>query len=98
MNFKSTVMPGVRAFASTMRVKLCRERLATTAARAPFSGQSSPAKAQLRTNWRVCPMTGQLQQRWSLDDSQEPPSRRIARLFQQAGLMFGLFLGARTFN
>jgi hypothetical protein len=43
-------------------------------------------------------MTGQLQQRWSLDDSQEPPSRRIARLFQQVGLMFGLFLGARTFN
>jgi hypothetical protein len=98
MNFKSTVMPGVRAFASTMRVKLCRERPAMARASAPFSSPSSPAKAHLRVNWRVCPMTGQLQQRWSLDDSQDPPSWRIARLFQQAGLMLGLCLGARTFN
>ncbi|KOX99607.1 hypothetical protein [Pseudomonas nunensis] len=98
MNFKSTVMPGVRAFSSTMRVKSCRERLATAVARAPFSSQSSPAKAHLRANWRVCPMTGQLQQRWSVDDSPEPPSRRITRLFQQASQMLGLFLGARTFN
>lgn len=98
MNFKSTVMPGVRAFASTMRVKSCRERLVTAVARVPFSSQSSPAKAHLRANWRVCPMTGQLQQRWSVDDSPEPPSRRITRLFQQASLMLGLFLGARTFN
>lgn len=98
MNFKSTVMPGVRAFASTMRVKLCRERLVTAQVRAPFSSQSSPARAHLRANWRVCPMTGRLQQRWSMDDSQDPPSRRIARLFQQASLMLGLYLGARTFN
>ena len=98
MNFNITVMPGVRAFASTMRVKSCRERVVAARANTPFSSQSSPAMAHLRANWRVCPMTGQLQQRWSLDDSQEPPSRRIARLFQQAGLMFGLFLGARTFN
>lgn len=98
MNFKSTVMPGVRAFASTMRVKLCRERLDMAQARAPFSSQSSPTRAHLRANWRVCPMTGRLQQRWSMDDSQDPPSRRIARLFQQASLMLGLYLGARTFN
>ncbi|MFJ2683591.1 hypothetical protein ACIOYV_07605 [Pseudomonas sp. NPDC087342] len=98
MNFKSTVMPGVRAFASTMRVKSCRERLAPAVARAPFSSHSSPAKAHLRANWRVCPMTGQLQQRWSVDDNSEPPSRRIARLFQQASLMLSLALGARTFN
>jgi hypothetical protein len=98
MNFKSTVMPGVRAFSSTMRVKLCRERPGTARASAPFSSPSSPAKTQRHANWRVCPMTGQLQQRWSLDDSQEPPSRRIARLFQQASLMFELFLGTRTFN
>ncbi|MHC8391727.1 hypothetical protein ACYZTM_27780 [Pseudomonas sp. MDT2-39-1] len=91
MNFKTTVMPGVRAFASTMRVKLCRERLLTTRVSAPFSSPSSPAKAHPRANWRVCPMTGRLQQRWSFDDSQEPPSRRIAR-------MFGLILRARTFS
>lgn len=91
MNFKTTVMPGVRAFASTMRVKLCRERLLTTRVNAPFSTPSAPAKAHPRANWRVCPMTGRLQQRWNFDDSQEPPSRRIAR-------MLGLTRGARTFS
>ncbi|UWF47170.1 hypothetical protein NYP20_17640 [Pseudomonas sp. N3-W] len=98
MNFTTTVMPGVRAFASTMRVKLCRERLVSARACAPFSSPSSPAKAQPRANWRVCPVTGQLQQRWSVDDSQDPQSRSSARLFQQASLMLGLPLGARSFN
>lgn len=98
MNFNITVMPGVRAFASTMRVRLSHERPQANRVVAPFSSPSSPATAPLRANWRVCPMTGQLQQRWSLDDSQEPPSRRIARLFQEASLMLGLLLGARTFN
>lgn len=98
MNFKTTVMPGVRAFASTMRVKLCRERLSTTRPSAPFCAPSAHAKAQPRANWRVCPTTGRLQQRWSFDESQDPPSRRIARLFQQASLMLGLYVGARTFN
>ncbi|WP_448093336.1 hypothetical protein [Pseudomonas lini] len=98
MNFKTTVMPGVRAFASTMRVKLCRERLLTTQARAPFSAPSAHTKAQPRANWRVCPMTGRLQQRGSFDESQEPPSRRTARLFQQVSLMLGLSTGARTFS
>jgi hypothetical protein len=98
MNFKTTVMPGVRAFASTMRVKLCRERLLTTQASAPFSAASTHAKAQPRANWRVCPTTGRLQQRWSFDESQDPPSRRIARLFQPASLMLGLYVGARTLN
>jgi hypothetical protein len=91
MNFKIIVMPGVRAFASTMRVKLCHERLLTTRLSAPFSTPSSQAKAHPRANWRVCPMTGRLQQRWSFDDNQEPPSRRIAR-------MLGLTLGVRTFS
>ncbi|MCX7081159.1 MAG: hypothetical protein NTV76_17810 [Pseudomonas sp.] len=98
MNFKFTVMPGVRAFASTMRVKLRRERLVAARASAPFSSPSSLAKVHPRANWRVCPMTGQLQQRWSLDDSPDPQSRSIARLFQQASLMLGLHLWARTFN
>ena len=55
------------------------------------------AATALRANWRVCPMTGQLQQRWSLDDSQDPQSRGAALLLQQAGLIFGLYLGARTY-
>ncbi len=96
MNFKSTVMPGVRAFASSMRVKLCREH--PVAAHSPFSSPSSRTQAYLRANWRVCPSTGQLQQRWSVDESQEPPSRCFVHCLQQASLMLGLCLGARTFS
>ena len=95
MNFKSTVMPGVRAFASTMRVKLCRER--SVAARSPFSTPCARTQAHLRSNWRVCPASGQLQQRWSVDDSQDPQSRSVAYLFQQAGMIYSLYLGTRTF-
>ena len=96
MNFKSTVMPGVRAFASTMRVKLFCDR--TVQVRTPFSIHSSPAKVLPRANWRICPTTGQLQQRWGIDDSQDPQSRSIARLFQQAMLMLGLYVGTRAFS
>lgn len=92
MNFTTTLMPGVRAFASTLRVKLCRERLASARACAPFASPSSPAKAQPRAHWRVCPMTGQLQQRWSMDDSQDPQSWSIARM------LLGLNLGTCSFN
>ncbi|NBF02941.1 hypothetical protein GV819_11645 [Pseudomonas sp. Fl5BN2] len=95
MHFTSSVMPGVRAFAATMRVKLCREPKAL--ARSPFSSSSPSAATALRANWRVCPMTGQLQQRWSFDDSQDPQSRGAALLLQQAGLIFGLYLGARSY-
>ncbi|RBJ86001.1 hypothetical protein C3L29_002770 [Pseudomonas sp. MWU12-2534b] len=94
MHFTSSVMPGVRAFAATMRVRLCREPKALV--RSPFSSVSPTPATALRANWRVCPMTGQLQQRWSLDDSQEPQSRGAA-LLRQAGLIFGLYLGARTY-
>ncbi|WP_123583443.1 hypothetical protein [Pseudomonas brassicacearum] len=96
MNFKSIVMPGVRAFASTMRVKPCRERPVAT--HSPFSSPSLRTQAHLRATWRVCPSTGQLQQRWSVDESQEPPSRCFAHLLQQASVWLGLHLGARTFS
>lgn len=98
MNFKYTVTPGVRAFASTLRVNLSRERMVMAPAHVPFSSHCSPAKALPRANWRVCPTTGKLQQRWSIDDSQDPQSTSIARLFQQASLMLGLYMGACTFN
>jgi hypothetical protein len=94
MHFTSSVMPGVRAFAATMRVRLCREP--KVLARSPFSCATSTPQAALRANWRVCPMTGQLQQRWSFEDSQDPQSRGAALLLQQAGLIFGLYLGARS--
>lgn len=78
MKFKSTVLPGVRAFVSTMRVKPCRERPLAARSGTPFSSTPSRAQAHLRTNWRVCPITGRLQQRWSVDESQDPQSRRFA--------------------
>ncbi|KTC43424.1 MAG: hypothetical protein ACN6QY_16570 [Pseudomonas sp.] len=94
MIFTSSVMPGVRAFAATMRVKLRPEPKAR--AHSPFSCAMPAHAASLRANWRVCPATGQLQQRWSFDDSQDPQSRGAALFLQQAGLIFGLYLGART--
>lgn len=87
MNFKTTAMPGVRAFASTLRVKLCRER-SSVAARSPFFSPNARPQAHLRAHWRVCPASGVLAQRWAVDDSQEPPSRNFAQLFQQAGMIY----------
>jgi hypothetical protein len=91
MNFTTTVIPGVRAFASTLRVKLCRERLASARACTPFSSPSSPAKAQPRAHWRVCPMTGQLQQRWRMNDNQDPQSWSVARLLLGLNFWTGSF-------
>lgn len=72
MNLKSTVMPGVRAFISTMRVKPCAKRVAGSRVGKLYSTPSS--QAHLRTHWRVCPVSCRLQQRWTFDDSQEPHS------------------------
>ncbi|WMN15105.1 hypothetical protein QL104_17190 [Pseudomonas piscis] len=94
MTFTSSVMPGVRAFAATMRVKLRPEPKAR--ARSPFSRTTAACATHLRANWRVCPTSGQLQQRWSFDDSQDPQSRGAAWLFTQAALILGRYLGART--
>lgn len=92
MNFTSTVMPGVRAFASTMRVKPCAERVAVSRADSLYSTPSSATRP--RANWRVCPVTCRLQQRWSLDDSQDPQSRSLAGLLMRAGLLPNLSRGS----
>ena len=74
MTFKTFVLPGVRAFSSSMRVKLFREP--AFAGRAPFSTPVSDVKpAHRQVHWRVSPATGQLEQRWSMADSQDPQSR-----------------------
>ncbi|WP_051070755.1 hypothetical protein [Pseudomonas asplenii] len=75
MTFKSSVMPGVRAFASSMRVKLSREPTAQRPS-ALFAIPSSSTQALPRAaiGWRICPTTGRLQQRWRFDDSQDPQS------------------------
>lgn len=74
MTFTTFVLPGVRAFSSSMRVKLCREP--AFAGRAPFSTPVSDVKpAHRQVHWRVSPATGQLEQRWSTTETQDPQSR-----------------------
>ena len=76
MTFKTPVLPGVRAFTSSMRVKLSREPTAARSNPAPFSTPVFSVKpAHHPVHWRVSPATGRLEQRWSMDDSQEPQSR-----------------------
>ena len=76
MTFKTHVLPGVRAFTSSMRVKLAREPGTARSARTPFSSPVFGAKpAHHQVHWRVSPATGQLEQRWSMADTQDPQSR-----------------------
>jgi len=96
MTFKTYVMPGVRAFASNMRVKLSREPVKSARGNALFAAPSSKASARASVGWRICPATGQLQQRWNFDDSQDPQSPGLAQLFQRAGLTLNLYVEARA--
>ena len=76
MTFKTHVLPGVRAFTSSMRVKLSREPTYARSAKSPFSIPVTGVKpAHRQVQWRVSPATGQLEQRWSMADSQDPQSR-----------------------
>ncbi len=96
MTFKSSVMPGVRAFASNMRVKLSREPVKTARGNALFAAPSHQASARACIAWRICPATGQLQQRWNFDDSQDPQSIGLAPLCKRAGLTLNLSVEARA--
>ncbi|WP_416769168.1 hypothetical protein ACMGT0_18285 [Pseudomonas sp. RHF3.3-3] len=80
MTFKSSVMPGVRAFASSMRVKLSCEPTVALRPSVLFAIPSSAPQVSPRATigWRICPNTGRLQQRWSFDDSQDPQSSALA--------------------
>ena len=76
MTFKTHVLPGVRAFASSMRVKLSHEPTCVRALKSPFHTPAVDIKpAHRQVHWRVSPATGQLEQRWSMADSQDPQSR-----------------------
>ena len=76
MTCKTHVLPGVSAFASSMRVKLSREPTLVRSTGSPFSTPVPAVKpAHRQVHWRVSPATGQLEQRWSLSDSQDPQSR-----------------------
>jgi len=77
MTFKSTVFPGVNSFTSKMRVRQSSDR--SLAVRKQHSSSIfSPYINGLKqrvTNWRVSPVTGQLEQRSSFADSDDPHSR-----------------------
>ncbi|PRA56827.1 MULTISPECIES: hypothetical protein [Pseudomonas] len=92
MNLISTLIPGSRAFIKALRIKPCREPTLIARPLCP----PSPLRLQprLRGHWRVCPVSGQRQQRWGYAASLEPPSRYFARLLQPPGLG----RGARTFS
>jgi hypothetical protein len=96
MNFICTCIPGARPLAKAARALLRRPPAAL-----PRPLLKSPP-ARLRPHplghWHVCPASGQLAQRWSLDDGQEPPGRGFAHRMQPAALMLGRFLGAHTFS
>ncbi|OKA19466.1 hypothetical protein BOH74_17810 [Pseudomonas versuta] len=92
MTFKTFVLPGVRAFSSSMRVKLSREP--AFAGRAPFSTPVSDVKpAHRQVHWRVSPATGQLEQRWSTTETQDPQSRGFS---SRASRSFSLYATARA--
>lgn len=92
MTFKTFVLPGVRAFSSSMRVKLSREP--AFAGRAPFSTPVSDVKpAHRQVHWRVSPATGQLEQRWSTTETQDPQSRGFS---SRASRLLSLYATARA--
>lgn len=92
MTFKTFVLPGVRAFSSSMRVKLSREP--DFAGRAPFSTPVADVKpAHRQVHWRVSPATGQLEQRWSTTETQDPQSRGFS---SRASRLLSLYATARA--
>ncbi|WP_426209997.1 hypothetical protein [Pseudomonas sp. TWR2-1-1] len=92
MTFKTFVLPGVRAFSSSMRVKLSREP--AFAGRAPFSTPVADVKpAHRQVHWRVSPATGQLEQRWSTTETQDPQSRGFS---SRASRLLSLYATARA--
>lgn len=77
MNFKLILFPDVNSLTATLRVRLSRDR--TLAARKKHSVSIFSTKInelnQRVTNWRVSPVTGQLEQRCTFSDSDDPHSR-----------------------
>lgn len=69
MTLKAFVLPGVRAFTSSMRVKLFNAPSAKSAMHAPFSLPVQGLKPEnQQVHWRVSPATGELEQRrYSID-------------------------------
>lgn len=77
MNFKSTLFPGVKTVTSTLRVRPPRDRVLSARkdqSNSIFSSKISKLNQRI-TNWRVSPVTGQLERRCSFSDGEDPQSR-----------------------
>jgi len=76
MNFKSALF-GVKTVTPALRVRPARDRVSS--ARKKQSGLSFSLKinklSKTITSWRVNPVTGQLERRCSLSDTEDPQSR-----------------------
>ncbi|MBF7978919.1 MULTISPECIES: hypothetical protein [Rahnella] len=77
MNFKSILYPDVKTLTSLLRVRPSRDRVLAARGKDSHSIFSSKiSNMNLRvTTWRVSPVTGQLEQRCIMADSEEPQSR-----------------------
>jgi len=77
MNFKQALFPGVKTVTPALRVRPARDRV--TSARNKQSGLSFSLKINklnnIVTSWRVNPVSGQLERRCSLSDTEDPQSR-----------------------
>ncbi|WP_413531041.1 hypothetical protein [Rahnella inusitata] len=77
MKFKSTLFADVKTLTSTLRVRPSRDR--TLGARKKDSPSIFSSKINRMhssvTTWRVSPVTGRLEQRCIVSDSEEPQSR-----------------------
>ncbi|TNV17335.1 hypothetical protein FH968_18255 [Buttiauxella sp. B2] len=80
MKFKSTFFPDAVSFASTLRVRPSRDRTMSACKKHTSSIFSSKINKmnQRLTSWRVSPVTGQLEQRCTFSESEEPQSRPIS--------------------
>ncbi|AVF37598.1 hypothetical protein [Rahnella sikkimica] len=77
MNFKSILNPDVKTLTSLLRVRPSRDRVLAARGKDSHSIFSYKINSMnLRvTNWRVSPVTGQLEQRCIMSESEEPQSR-----------------------
>ena len=82
MNFKSTLFPGVKTMTSTLRVRPPRDRVSSARKKQQssiFSSKISELNQRI-TNWRVSPVTGQLERRCRRRPTKSPLRRLIQPL------------------
>lgn len=77
MNCKFPLFPGVKTVTSGLRVRLPHDRVQPTRSKqfCLFFSLKINRLMQHSTNWRVSPVTGQLERRCTPSDSEDPQSR-----------------------